>query len=692
MHKGLTQATLGVLGAALLSGSVFAAGPTLDRLPTVIITDRHSEADVATLPSGSEYDFLTAATENIYRFTGAFDLADYVAQDPADTGDVRFVFTELDGGGVPLAGGARTIGINQVLGLESEPTYSDVASGQSVGVLDFVNEARTGSDGSTNLPGPDPGGAFIDSAVLKLFIASTDAATNQAVASDTFTVITTNDIGPLGTFTSVTGDTLSLATSIYTPELSVDDLAGWLTTISSGVPDFSIIPPTPFNGTAWNDWVSFYESAQPAVLAPTPNVSVPAFIGTVNVTGSPTPTLSISTLASPTAAAGTPAGFAPQFGAWGSGRRDLSSSVALPVTKGRAYVARWNVSGSSIPSTHVADVRFRMGEATTLGFGQQSSHMTLNSSNQIVGGSPLEHRSYFYAHEDGEILFLYDVFDFYTAASTSVFPNGHSNYTLTLDRLDVLSFNPADLGAGTVLLNHGGAVSLAAGEDAPPSGETGFNTTTVWGYQENENAGSANRQVTPGQSAGELSVTMTAGDGSAIATWDTLPFLLNSNTDPALRQEIITGVQNGKIVRVDFWISSPQGGTANNNLPIVRYGIQTDAWGPSGQLSPTVIFQGRTEFHTWTAWNRVGPDVGQDVNPVMALQTGDRRYSLFFEPNIRAAGADAIDFRPVWQAYSFPIIRQADISDPLINADPFMQGTVRVRRVVVTSYDHPPLP
>lgn len=477
----------------------------------------------------------------------------------------------------------------------------------------------------------------------------------------------------------------------YTPELSIDDLAGWHMVRSSGLPDFSTIAPTPFPSTDWNAWVNSSASTQPPVLQPPANEMAPSsYVGPVNVTGSPAPTLSISTLASPRVTADTPEGYGPQFGAWASSRRDIEAGIKLPVTKGRAYMARWHVIGSNVPSPHVADVRFRIGETTTLGIGQQSSHLSINSANQIVGSTPMEHRSYFYAHDDGEIFFFFDVWDAYTAANTTELPNGHSNYTMALDRIDVLSFDPADLGSGTILLNHGGEVSLAEGEVAPPPGATGFDADSVWGYREFEFAGAENRAVSPASSAEELSITLTPGDGSALATWDTLVHLLNSNADPTMREEIITGVENDKLVRVDIWMSSPQGNSENNNLPSVRFGIQTDAWGPSGSLSP-IIYQGRSEFHTWHAWNRTVLDIGQDVPPVMALQTGNRRFTMFFEPNIRAAGADAIDFRPVWQVYSFPIIRASDISDPQINPDPFMQGTVRLRRIVVTVYDRPPL-
>lgn len=80
-----------------------APGPSLGRLPTVIIADRHAESSFAPI-GAQEFDYYTGPKDqNVYRFVSAFNLADYVATDPGNTGAVKFVFTELDGSNFSLA-------------------------------------------------------------------------------------------------------------------------------------------------------------------------------------------------------------------------------------------------------------------------------------------------------------------------------------------------------------------------------------------------------------------------------------------------------------------------------------------------------------------------------------------------------------------------------------------------------------
>lgn len=690
MHKGLTNATLGVLGAALLSGSVFAAGPTLSELPDVIISDKLKQQVVEDKNAASDlnvYDDETAATEDRYRFTQAFNLADVVTYN-GQTGDdlttaslseVHYLFTEwadLNGENPNLS--TQTIRINNVEGFPGVPSYADVSSSPLTGAFDngylsFVNQDRSGTTDAAS-PNPSPiVGTFTDTTLLTLYVAS-PTSTNPDVDAADFYVYTTNDIESLGFL----GDTLSAPTSVWNPELAQDDLQGWYRNIVSELPHFETPPPGLYTRTT-------DKSTQDATTNPVPSVnSVSTFIpgaADILVTPAGTGTLAISTLANPTVQAGTAAGVAPQYAEWASWRRDHDAVKTTVLTQaGRLYMARWTMSGSNVPAPHTPDVRFRMGEATALGVGQTSDQLIHNGANSIVNGTKT-HLSFWYAHAAGEIGFLFDVFDYYTTANTTNHPNGHSNYTLTMDKLEVFSLDPDQLGGGSVLLNQGGAVTLAAGEVAPPSGETGFATGT-WHIIEAENLGTGNGRLSESFTASQASFTLVAGNNNVLGIFDTFPVASGTGN------EILNDIPNDTLLRVDVWMSSPQGAAANNNLPIVRFGIQSDAWGESGQLAPTIISQGRVNYYTFYGWNRNMVDVGETLNPVMALNSAARRYTMFFTPNLHS-GAATIDVRPAVEMYSFPQYSSTENADVTLNPDPFMAGTINVHRVVVTSY---PLP
>ena len=107
MHKGFTKTTLGLLAAALLSSSAFAVGPTIQDLPNVYITDL-TKAPGAVPDDG---DGSTLAT-NVYRFTDALVLGDYVDFDPdnntvEDLNQVSWLFQEYAHNNI-VAGQART--------------------------------------------------------------------------------------------------------------------------------------------------------------------------------------------------------------------------------------------------------------------------------------------------------------------------------------------------------------------------------------------------------------------------------------------------------------------------------------------------------------------------------------------------------------------------------------------------------
>lgn len=687
MHKGLTQATLGVLGAALLSGSVFAAGPTVGGLPNVIITDKMKQTDLLTyggiLTSGTQYDYLTGSTENRYRFTSAFDLASYITSGD-DSSDLHYLFTELSAPATPKTTGF-TITVNGDSGFAGTPAYSDVVGGPSVaaeGVLDLVNTDRSGGDAS--VPGPSQPADFQDEVVLELYVASSAVGTEQTIDSDTFTVFTTNDV------TVSDGDTLSAPTSIYTPKGCTDDFAGWLKTTLTQIQDLTAVP----TGTTALPF-DFYQAGTAPGMTPATTTTAAGF-GNVEAIVGAADTVSISTDATP-AGTNQPAGYAPQFGSWGSWRRDadggsdpIDIDTTVAVTKDNLYLVRWSASGATGTAVQMPQVRFRAGEPTNFGIGQTSDELIQNGANAIVNGAAVQN-SWFYAHDDGTMGMMVDVFDFYAASiGTTIYPQGHSDYALTVDKVEVFETTVDQLQNPAVVVNEGVAtMSLASGEADAPAGATAFDAA-VWADSViSLSAPSSPRFSTAIDGNGYLTITTTASASNGIAGWDTLNYLLNSSGTAGVPdltdEEIVTGVTNDQVVILQVWMSSPEGAVANNNLPTVRFGFQTDAWGETGSAGSPIVSQGRTMFHTFEAWNQSGLDVGDTVGSAeMALASGAKAYTAVFSPNVRAGST--IDLRPVVQAYSYPIFSDA-VGDSNTNPAPRMAGTVEIQRVVLTVAD-----
>lgn len=720
MHKGFTRTTLGVVGAALLSGSVFAAGPTLKNLPTVIITDKAKDG---TFTCGAPFDggpgVLTAATENRYMFTDAIDLVDYTLPGDSTLDQVNYLFEEFasDANGAEGAartGGSRAIAINGTLAYDAGGTIDrdavlNNAAGdlQNDNVLTFVDQIRSGGDGTN--PGPDPGGAFTDYALLKFYVASTNPGTQSAeVSVKSMSVITTNDTA------CDEGDTLSVATSIFTLEQCVDDFVGWFDRNSfAGLPDVSqnlAANATSFAGT----WTA---GLQP-VRTPTPTGSITSSVGFGNVaiTESPTDALGIFTHASPGNTGTTNATLAPQFAVWQSWRRDIEAApkTTVPISADTVYMIRWTVqvqaATQSATSPQVPDVRFRVGEASALGLGQAHDVLPAPGANGIVGAGVQEHRSYYYAPvgtpAGAEIGFMFDSFDFYQGTGGGFFTEGASDYGLDLQKIEVFSFDRAALDGETVELNAGAAsVPTTADGTTAPAGAAAFTqfnqpggqTSGDWEFRGTTfvSTGTSNRNPSGVFSADKLSMSLVAGNHNAIGVWDTRGFVARQDpvnfAPPSTADEIVADIPNEKILFVDAWLSSPQGSSANNHLPVMRVGFQTDVYGETGLIQATPfpqITQGRTAYIEFRGWNRTdAEDVGSVIPSTNGLATAPKRYTAVMEPMVRAGST--IDVRPFVQYWSFPtnFAPNNAAEDDRLDA-----GTMEIHRVVVTSYDRPNLP
>jgi hypothetical protein len=608
-----------------------------------------------------------------------------------DLGEVNFLFNEADDSGTTPQ---QTISINGNLAWNGGvATRADVLANsmgtvEANGLLDFINEVRSPGGAS----GPDPGGLFTDTALLDIYVASDDPSTGTDVDFKSFNVITTND-------TSVaTGDTL-IASDILTPIACFQDFAQWHAITFEGLPDVSTVPFT-------------FPSVTSNVSASTANGTttyVDQYTIDRTISTTPSATLTISNALG----TGNTTGYAPHYWAWHSFRRDFDAlNSSVDVTKGNLYMVRWTISGDATTtqsnSIQLPQLRFRVGEASTNGVGQTDDTVVTRGANNITTNATQQQRTYFFAHDDAEIGFFWDVFNFWDTNGTASTPTAdQSQYSLS--QLEVFCLNPNDLSSEVMVLNNGASsVTLSTSDGittTPPTDSyaafdvdtdgplTGDPAGDWWG-RVNNFAGTRASASVDGSS---LRFDVAAGNGHFLGQWDTYMHVGNqpdfgaaypANAWPNIT-EIISGVPNSRIIRLDVWMRSPNGASANNDLPITRIGLNTDVWGESGDKSAVPFtLQGRACYHAFDASNRTRPDVGDLVPAAMALETASRQYTMFMEPNIKATGATTIDCFPTVDCYAFASNTLAADPNPITN-EATREGAIIIDRVVVRTYALP---
>jgi hypothetical protein len=642
MYKGFTKATLGLLGAALLSSSAFAAGPTLSNLPNVIITqnDTFGNVDPGTGP--------TPAT-GIYLYTDAFPLTDYVTfdgdgdldVDADDWNNVEWLFQEFDATGTTVQ---QTIKIGAdlataQLGATGTVDYAAVATSsqpsvQATGDLDFINDALTPD---TTVSGTDPTGTFdtytqTDTALIDLYVASPLVSGSTDVKS--FYVYTTAD----NTLSPV--DALTFTSGIYTPEACYDDFAGWFT-----------------NNTS---------SPLPAGVTQTPAPSVDA-----DSAISATPTLQV-TASTSTLAAFSPAASTPGLVGWSSFDRahdatspNVGTNWVDVAADDTLIMARWTVSADlatqtaagSTPlaaSVGASGLRVRIGELASLsGNGQSTDQWIPGSSNHITGASEVI-RTYHYVKEGGNydtpdgqpasvidpgpntnnpwiqdddapvrVGFAFDMIDAVGAVQPASFNNPARDYGWSLEKLEVFSAARSDLGSGNILLNQGEPTFTVADGTTPPPSSVGYDLTH-WDFR--EEAGGSNPRITatPNEvdntdtnyTAGPLTFTIAADTGSTddnyIGIWDMRDFVFVSDPGEGTvgnlksLEEAIT-VDNDTLIAIDAWVSSSAPGeikpgvqtgfnaanspviVTDSGLSDIQVGYQTDFIGGTGPALATTV-------------------------------------------------------------------------------------------------------
>lgn len=747
MHKGFTQSTLGLLAAALLSSSAFAAGPDINQLPNVYITDL--TASPGAVPDTG--DGVTPAT-NVYRFTDAFQLADYVTYDdenPLTTDDldvVKWHFQEYAwnnvAAGQALTGSARTIAIGEDtssaqlgINLATEATHTDVTGSTlpNVGVLanglDFWNQALSPS---LSANGSAPAGNFaasVDAAVIELFVAVSAAPTS--LPSSLFTVYTTNDDA------TADGDQLaSGSSSIWIPELCVDSFGGWQSERFQNAPDpAGNQTPNPASG----------------VLTQSVTDGHPFFdLGEVLLTAPSTSALYVETIANQAAA--TPF----QYVSWKSLRRDIPGMTSVPVpADDTLMMVRWTISADAATQTAAAtsrraasvqtpQIRLRTGEGSTLGNGQNQDYWGPVGLNAIVEANQ-EVRSYFYAKEGGNydsvegladfglgdpngvtsaawgadddapvvMGMFFDILDTVTSAdafASSV--GGQRLYGMTLSQIEVYSTTRDQLSGEQVVFNQGVlSFSTAAGEPAPPA--TGYAQFNLDWWDSRAEGNAAQVVMTPanedtigvGSTNSPLTIGFNAGGQFALGNWDTRDYAAGTffSADGQGVGDEVVDIDNDRLIAIDVWLSSPQGSTPNNLVPgviengesAIRLGFTTEIWGGTGPSSEfgeddpampgtnNVWRQGRSGLFHFSGTNRTGQYDTAYVMPPTYALGTAARKITAFYEPQCIDDLDGID------SLSLRPVIQAYVIPSVASGSgvPSINSTIQIQRVVISTYD-----
>jgi len=642
MRNGFPRIALSAFAALVVCGSAYAAGPTISTLPTVYITDKHKDRN--------EYDFETAATKNVFRFTDAFDLSAYVSDDDA-TDTLEFLFVEQDTNGDPLASG-HTIEINGQIGLPSIPGPADFATGgQAIDndPLDFetiLTSVGTPTDPSlANDPGtqPTPFASFSDVATLDLYVSD---STNNIVMK-TFTVITTND-GSLDHFTD--------ASDVFQTVSCDDTMAGWTRFQINGQPL-----------TAFQNFLSGVNTA------PTAGTSHTADASWVPASGTPTGSIGFRSSVDEHAV----------FISW-DGPQPFTT--ASPTTAGNVYVVRWTVSAQHMgedinsndvltninPTDHAlrsaqGDLRFRVGDGSQrAGIMEDVVSRGINAFETTAR----THETFYYANAASAMSIAFDGLDFSGLPST----NNTVGLAATLEKVEISTAAFSGLQNSTTVLHNG-------------TGGTPFqlalqDVASDWVMNFSEPAGNPtpNRSFThnatnTATNVNELTVTYADSVAQSLHSFETTA------------QADVQDVPDNKIVVLDVYARTDAAGATVGTsadgairLPAIRMGFF--AVSTSTKIDPLESGNpGRTTYMIIRTDNQKANSAA--ANPPLGLSTTSRLYRVIFSGNL--VRNTSLDLRPQIQIYNFTSQTTNNQSQVI----PGEQGTLIFDQVQVRTYDRP---
>jgi len=706
MHNGFKKVALGITGVALLSGTTFAVGPTVNDPPTLIITDRIKESSVLDL-GGTGQIFEgnpsnASDTQGIYRFTEAFSLSDYISlSEGAGIADVKWDFAEVDASDVIVSVNTIEIddGTNVSTGLASEPSFADVNSSPfaTVGAADpltFRNVPR--STGSTVPVTP----AFVDETKIKLFATNVNDSGEQVV-STTFDVITTNDT------TIAVGDKISAPSTIFTPVVGFDELDGWYLVFNVG--QGALLNQAPYILTS--------PVVETADVTPDESLLVPSGIFNLPVTPPGTPEVLIQTATDTPTSANTAITaiqpFSPQQVSWGSFAEAYAGGDSFQAVQDTIYLTRWSLvsplTDANILQLPLLDIS--VGSSTEYDLGRSFKSIGAGVLANLAGDQ--SYNIYFYAHDAGEVGFQIAAFDVFGNTSDN-YPAGHVGHNIGVDKVEVFAFSENDLTGETYLMNQGGVANagdfipsvdeFATIDDTDYEGEFDLD---IWMWTDEQQGfrdalgASADRNTTstpvnpvtfrPNEdnTASVLTTSVDTGNGFVQPYWSTLGTIFVNDGDTPVPTFSAT---EDELVFLDFWVSSPDATV----FPQVRVGYQTSQLDPVGteyQVNGTPIALGLAGFNVFTAAPQpLLRSDGSGSDQALALGSGARRARYVFQPQITWAGISGLTgdttaqpFIPRAELYSAPGPFGAPA--PVVQED--REGTLRLHRVIVKTYDLP---
>lgn len=593
--------------ATLLSGSAFAFAPTFNGdLPTVIITDKLE------YPAGANgYDVNgvgAASTQDVFRFSDAFDLGAYVTLGSGNTAStVRYLFNEFaNTDPIPASPNDRAVGTllldgNRAFatGATQIPAAADFASAPTIASaasLDFRNRDFSGDDANVNsgfdaigdvtgynltLSGPQE-------RLVQLYI---KADANAGIDVATFLVVTS---------TAGDGDELTSAVlsdpfvKIY--PASGSGLVGWAT----GAQGQFYLLPTPgdsydIRGTA-------------------------GAIGGYSYTTTPTQTVAFNS-ATRTAAGTTQltlSGTSAQLGYATLSLPFGESTISLAADK--LYRLRANIYSPNTASKEQLRVSFgdqyRAG-LFTVNYSDTSNAAFVNGPPTL--GSATNNVLEVYGLSKGASPSCSIVVDIVTLGSTlSGSPTGQE---ITINSVEIGEANPSDLGTGTVILNLGGTVAtpLAGEIRTVAASPTAFNTTVNDATKFSAAQFNTNQPYTQSLTGSAATFTFSTRNPNPP---DFTNFGNAGSSVDATAPGLFT-VSAGKIYVADIWVSSS---TAGNIYPDLRSSVSVAA--------------SFNAFSTHIVEKVLPAFLGGTASP-LAINTAPRAYSVVFKPQIATATAPA---------------------------------------------------
>lgn len=598
--------------ATLLSGSAFAFAPEFTGdIPTVIITDRITDSvltDLFDAPAGAAGIAPRASSAFLFRYDNALDVTGIVdVKDAGSLANVKVVFTEFTDESDLTPNTVKTLSINGKVAVDDFPLVaadfdSSVAFDLSDPLLDFRNidfSPGTGLgpfDNIGDVTGDDILATWPQSRIVTMHLGS-DNFTDRGSASDlSFMVVTDLDDNDRVTDAVATDPWVSIATAGGDHGGNFDEYV---------IGPNGLIPGVNPNG-AWdiNNTVYNIVAGNFNGMSTTPSVSLTG--GEVAVPAS-TAAVTLSTN-----------GAAAQVGIL-----YLQDSSTVALTAGEVY--RFRMNASLAVGAENADIYLQAGSAftagaVTAGFKDADPLFIPNQTEALpgMGTSDADLDAYLLAKADmlaDDNALRVQLVDYNTGAGAALTVNGFE--------ISELEGNLAALGAATTLVNLGGAVNLATGEVAPPSGEVAFATGTTPGESINiaQDGYNAAMSSTAAVTAAEISAIVDGPNSDYYWDYQQIETYAAGSVTIVPVADLDTGIitDSNKLYVLTVYANTNAPDTEMPNLiPFVTYNYS----GLAGTMYNVGSFDDSPALVP---------------APAMQLATSDKAYTAVFSPSVDGA-------------------------------------------------------